>query len=68
MGIVSSNRITEKLKLLYILHLPPLLSKSEIESNKQRQLLQVKQQHVNKSNKSTKDDTEVATEAEDFFG
>lgn len=52
LGIVSSNRVTEKLKLLYILHLPPLLSKTDIESSK--------------SNKS-KGDAEVATEAEDFF-
>lgn len=52
LGIVSSNRVTEKLKLLYILHLPPLLSKTDIESSK-----------VNK----TKGDAEVATEAEDFF-
>lgn len=52
LGIVSSNRVTEKLKLLYILHLPPLLSKTDIESSK--------------SNKA-KGDAEVATEAEDFF-
>lgn len=51
LGIVSSNRYTEKLKLLYILHLPPLLPKSEIESN----------------GKKAKDEAEVATEAEDFF-
>lgn len=53
LGIVCSNRVTEKLKLLYILHLPPLLSKTDIESCK--------------ANKS-KGDAEVATEAEDFFG
>lgn len=52
LGIVSSNRVTEKLKLLYILHLPPLLSKTDIESSK--------------TNKA-KGDAEVATEAEDFF-
>lgn len=52
LGIVSSNRVTEKLKLLYILHLPPLLSKTDIESSK--------------ANKA-KGDAEVATEAEDFF-
>lgn len=51
LGIVSSNRYTEKLKLLYILHLPPLLPKCEIESN----------------SKKVKDDAEIATEAEDFF-
>lgn len=53
LGIVCSNRVTEKLKLLYILHLPPLLSKTDIESSK--------------ANKA-KGDAEVATEAEDFFG
>lgn len=52
LGIVCSNRVTEKLKLLYILHLPPLLSKTDIESSK--------------ANKA-RDDAEVATEAEDFF-
>lgn len=53
LGIVSSNRVTEKLKLLYILHLPPLLSKTDIESSKASK---------------AKGDAEVATEAEDFFG
>lgn len=53
LGIVSSNRVTEKLKLLYILHLPPLLSKTDIESSK--------------TNKARGGDAEVATEAEDFF-
>lgn len=53
LGIVTSNRATEKLKLFYILHLPPLLPKSEIESTKQMA--------------EKKDDAEVATEAEDFF-
>ncbi len=54
LGIVCSNRVTEKLKLLYILHLPPLLSKTDIESSK-----------ANKAKE--KGDAEVATEAEDFF-
>lgn len=53
LGIVCSNRVTEKLKLLYILHLPPLLSKTDIESSKASKV---------------KGDAEVATEAEDFFG
>lgn len=57
LGIVSSNRVTEKLKLLYILHLPPLLSKTDIESSK-----------ANKAKGEVKGDAEVATEAEDFFG
>lgn len=52
LGIVCSNRTTEKLKLLYILHLPPLLHPSEIDTIKQGK---------------AKEDTEVATEAEDFF-
>lgn len=61
LGIVSSNRITEKLKLLYILHLPPLLPKYEIEMNSKQRL----QQKMN--NKSQKDETEVATEAEEMY-
>lgn len=59
LGIVSSNRITEKLKLLYILHLPPLLSRSEIEKNRQ------KSTRTDKPEKGA--DEEVGTEAEDFF-
>lgn len=54
LGIVCSNKITEKLKLLYILHLPPLLHRSEIE--------------VKKMPVTTDEAEEVATEAEDFFG
>lgn len=50
-GIICSNHILEKLKLLFILHLSPLLSNYEIENN---------------TNK-TISDTEVATEAENFF-
>lgn len=58
LGIVSSNRITEKLKLLYILHLPPLLPRSEIEKNHQK----------SSGHKPEKGgDEEVGTEAEDFF-
>lgn len=59
LGIVSSSRITEKLKLLYILHLPPLLPRSEIEKNKQK---------LSGPDKPEKGgDEEVGTEAEDFF-
>lgn len=54
LGIVCSNRITEKLKLLYILHLPPLLCRSEIEAKK--------------DTAAAEEAEEVATEAEDFFG
>lgn len=59
LGIVSSNRITEKLKLLYILHLPPLLPRSEIEKNQQ------KSSGTDKPEKGGHE--EVGTEAEDFF-
>ncbi|XP_055625548.1 TBC1 domain family member 9 [Toxorhynchites rutilus septentrionalis] len=53
LGIICSKRTTEKLKLLYILHLPPLLSALEIE---------------NRGLSDSKDsDTEIATEAENFF-
>uniref|UniRef100_A0A2M4A9C5 Putative ypt/rab gtpase activating protein n=1 Tax=Anopheles triannulatus TaxID=58253 RepID=A0A2M4A9C5_9DIPT len=52
-GIICSRRATEKLKLLYILHLPPLLSAQELETSS-----------VSESRDS---DTEVATEAESFF-
>lgn len=54
LGIVCSNKTTEKLKLLYILHLPPLLHRSEID--------------LKKETIATDDAEEVATEAEDFFG
>lgn len=54
LGIVCSNRHTEKLKLLYILHLPPLLRASEIEAKK--------------DSAAAEEAEEVATEAEDFFG
>ncbi|XP_055382539.1 TBC1 domain family member 9 [Condylostylus longicornis] len=53
-GIVCSNKNFDKLKLLYILHLPPLLTKSEIEQTKKQE--------------KSKDGTEVGIEAEDFFG
>ncbi|XP_067644992.1 TBC1 domain family member 9 [Eurosta solidaginis] len=55
LGIVCSCKYTEKLKLLYILHLPPLLSKAEIEQ-------------VRRPKSNAKEDTEEAIEAEDFFG
>lgn len=53
LGIICSNRYTEKLKLLYILHLPPLLPRGEILTKKPKPI--------------TKEDMEIATEAEDFF-
>lgn len=53
LGIICSNRYTEKLKLLYILHLPPLLPRGEILTKK--------------SKSQTKEYMEIATEAEDFF-
>ncbi|XP_058830924.1 TBC1 domain family member 9 [Topomyia yanbarensis] len=53
LGIICSKRATEKLKLLYILHLPPLLSAHEIENSSRTE--------------SRDSDTEVATEAECFF-
>lgn len=55
LGLVCSSKYTEKLKLLYILHLPPLLSKIEIEQ-------------VRNPKTKAKDDAEEAIEAEDFFG
>ncbi|XP_039963807.1 TBC1 domain family member 9 [Bactrocera tryoni] len=55
LGLVCSHKYTEKLKLLYILHLPPLLSKAEIEQ-------------VRRPKSKAKEDTEEAIEAEDFFG
>ncbi|KAL5292343.1 TBC1D8 family protein [Megaselia abdita] len=53
-GIIRSNKYPEKLKLLYILHLPPLLNKREIEQLK-------------KQTPKRKDEAEEAFEAEDFF-
>ncbi|XP_054734320.1 TBC1 domain family member 9 [Anastrepha obliqua] len=55
LGLVCSCKYTEKLKLLYILHLPPLLSKAEIEQ-------------VRRPKAKAKEDAEEAIEAEDFFG
>uniref|UniRef100_A0A182Y2E3 Rab-GAP TBC domain-containing protein n=1 Tax=Anopheles stephensi TaxID=30069 RepID=A0A182Y2E3_ANOST len=52
-GIICSKRATEKLKLLYILHLPPLLTAQELESSS--------------AGECRDSDTEVATEAESFF-
>ncbi|XP_068143014.1 TBC1 domain family member 9 isoform X2 [Drosophila tropicalis] len=54
LGLVCSQRSMEKLKLLFILHLPPLLSKAEIERSR-------------RPRPGTKDDAEEAIEAEDFF-
>lgn len=55
LGLVCSHKYTEKLKLLYILHLSPLLSKAEIEQ-------------VRRPKSKAKEDAEEAIEAEDFFG
>lgn len=54
LGIICSNRFMEKLKLLYILHLPPLLPKSEIDK-------------IDVNLKNLRDEMEVGTEAESFF-
>ncbi|XP_034483767.1 TBC1 domain family member 9 isoform X2 [Drosophila innubila] len=54
LGLVCSTKSMEKLKLLFVLHLPPLLSKSEIERTR-------------RPRPRTKDDAEEAIEAEDFF-
>ncbi|XP_073840072.1 TBC1 domain family member 8/9 isoform X1 [Musca autumnalis] len=53
-GLLCSKKYAEKLKLLYILHLPPLLSKVEIEQ-------------IRRPQSKTKEDAEEAIEAEDFF-
>lgn len=53
-GIIRSNKYPEKLKLLYILHLPPLLYKREIDQ-------------IKKQTPKRKDEAEEAFEAEDFF-
>ncbi|KAL7734779.1 hypothetical protein ACLKA6_011065 [Drosophila palustris] len=54
LGLVCSTKSMEKLKLLFVLHLPPLLSKAEIERTR-------------RPRPRTKDDAEEAIEAEDFF-
>ncbi|XP_030373386.1 TBC1 domain family member 9 [Scaptodrosophila lebanonensis] len=54
LGLVCSSKYTEKLKLMFILHLPPLLSKSEVE-------------RARRPRPRNKDDAEEAIEAEDFF-
>ncbi|KAH8295819.1 hypothetical protein KR018_010248, partial [Drosophila ironensis] len=54
LGLVCSAKSLEKLKLLFVLHLPPLLSKAEIE-------------RARRPRPRTKDDAEEAFEAEDFF-
>ncbi|XP_055690452.1 TBC1 domain family member 9 [Lutzomyia longipalpis] len=57
LGVVCCGRTVEKLRLLYILHLPPLLPKAEIEMG-----------HQTVSSGRTKDGlAEVAAEAEYFF-
>lgn len=53
-GLVCSAKSMEKLKLLFVLHLPPLLSKAEIERTR-------------RPRPRIKDDAEEAFEAEDFF-
>lgn len=53
-GIIRSNKYPEKFKLLYILHLPPLLYKREIDQ-------------IKKPTPKRKDEAEEAFEAEDFF-
>lgn len=54
LGLVCSTKSMEKLKLLFVLHLPPLLSKAEVERTR-------------RPRPRTKDDAEEAFEAEDFF-
>lgn len=54
LGLVCSTKCMEKLKLLFVLHLPPLLSKAEVERTR-------------RPRPRTKDDAEEAIEAEDFF-
>ncbi|XP_017843403.1 TBC1 domain family member 9 isoform X2 [Drosophila busckii] len=55
LGLVCSSKTMEKLKLLFVLHLPPLLSKAEIERTR-------------RPRPRTKEDAdEEAIEAEDFF-
>lgn len=53
--LICCGTSTEKLQLLYILHLPPLLTRVEIERNLRR-------------NEKTDNSTEEAAEAELFFG
>lgn len=55
LGLICSNRYKEKIRLLYILHTTPLLSKAEIDF--------MRKPHANKN----KGDAEEAIEAEDFF-
>ncbi|GAB0096897.1 hypothetical protein DMENIID0001_124770 [Sergentomyia squamirostris] len=57
LGVVCCGRTVEKLRLLYILHLPPLLSKAEIEMGRQSVA----------SGRTKEDQAEVAAEAEYFF-
>lgn len=55
LGIVKSTRVPEKLALLYILHLPALLSQQEIEL-------------IERPPKPHSDGAEEAAEAENYFG
>lgn len=66
LGIISSNRVTEKLKLLYVLHLPPLLSRAEIEAKADDKSTTPTNSTV-ASGAVKGDSHEMATEAEDFF-
>lgn len=69
LGIISSNRITEKLKLFYILHLPPLLSRAECEARQTvKSITPTNASTVAATNAAKGDSHEMATEAEDFFG
>lgn len=70
--MINSKRITEKLALLYILHLPELLSKQEVEVLERpppkvnTSALSMTPTHSN-SNTSV-EQLEEAAEAESFFG
>lgn len=55
LGLICSNKYKEKLRLLYILHTPPLLTNAEIDFMRKPQ------------EKKSKDEAEEAIEAEDFF-
>lgn len=58
LGLICCGRSTEKLQLLYVLHLPPLLPRLEIEMKRQQQL---------KPAAGVDADMEEAAEAEHFF-
>lgn len=71
-GMTSSADMTLRLKLLFALHLPPLLSPTEIESPQQGNTyitdwdLKLKRPGLKKKH-ITDSDAEVAAEATDFF-